>query len=109
MLKVISTNPPATTPIPPTTPPISEAFIIISATKFHAMVHLFKTLTTTHNALFRQMTDISRPSEPIALDEEAIPVEEAIPAEETTRVDVPVQTTHEAATEPSSPSESPAT
>ena len=42
-------------------------------------------------------TDIPGPSEPIAL------------AEETIRVDVPSQTTHEAATEPSSPLESPTT
>ena len=27
----------------------------ISSTEFRAMVYLFQTLTTTHNALFRQM------------------------------------------------------
>ncbi|KAL6327795.1 hypothetical protein AAG906_025660 [Vitis piasezkii] len=37
------------------------------------------------------------------------PSEETTPAKETIRVDVPSQTTHEAATDPSSPSESPAT
>ena len=74
------------------------------------MIHLFKTLTAMHNALFRQMAniraqqdqhttilrqiqqhlrllpppqiDISGPLEPIAL------AEEAIPTEETTRADV---------------------
>ncbi|RVW94412.1 hypothetical protein CK203_035648 [Vitis vinifera] len=66
-----------------------------------------------HTAIIRQIqqhlgllplpqSDIPGPLEPIA------PAEEAIPAEETTRVDVPLQATHEVATEPSSPSESPA-
>ena len=49
------TAPPTTPAIPPVAPSISEAFIIISATEFRAMVHTFQTLTTTHNALFRQM------------------------------------------------------
>ncbi|RVW18192.1 hypothetical protein CK203_114302 [Vitis vinifera] len=96
MLEATSTDPLTIPPVPPTVPSTSEASITISATEFHAMVHLFQTLTITHNALFRQMIDI-RPSEPIAL------------AEETIRVDVPSQTTHEAATEPSSPPESPTT
>ena len=79
------------------------------------MVHMFQTLTTTHNALFRQMAtmrsqqdqhttilhqvqqhlgllpppqpDIPGPSEPIA------PTEGTIPTEETTRADVPIQPT----------------
>ncbi|RVW19105.1 hypothetical protein CK203_087626 [Vitis vinifera] len=102
MPEAISTNPPATPSVPLAAPSTSEAFITISATKFRAMIHLFKTLTTTHNALFRQMSDIPRPLEPIA------PAKEAIPTEETTRVDVPPKATHEAAIEPSSPSKSPA-
>ena len=131
MPQATSTDPPATPPVPPAAPPTSENFITIFGTEFRAMVHLFQTLTITHNALFRQMvdihaqqdqhiailrqiqqhlgllppphTDIPGPSEPIA------PAKEAIPAKETTRVDVPVQATHEATIEPSSPSESPAT
>ena len=58
MLEATSTDPPATPPVPLAAPPTSEDFIIVSGTKFHAMVLLFKTLTTMHNALFRQMADI---------------------------------------------------
>ena len=58
MPEATSTNPPATPPVPPVAPPTLKASITISATEFHAMVHLFQTLTTTHNALFRQMADI---------------------------------------------------
>ena len=39
----------------PATSSTSEPFMTISTTEFCAMVHLFQTLTTTHNALFRQM------------------------------------------------------
>ena len=88
------------------------------------MVHLFQTLTTTHNALFRQMevmsaqldqhtiilhqiqqhlgilppprADIPGPSEPVAL------------AEDATIAEAPIQTTQEATTDPSS-SHDPAT
>ncbi|RVW94511.1 hypothetical protein CK203_035651 [Vitis vinifera] len=87
------TDPPATPPVPPATLPTLEDFITISGTEFRTMINLFKTLTATHNALFRQMVDIR---EPIA------------PTKETTRVDVPPQTTHEAAIEPSSRPENPA-
>ena len=95
------------------------------------MVDLFKTLTTTYNALFWQMADIRAQQDhhaailrqiqqhlgllpPPQTDilgplEHIAPAEEAIPAEETTRVDVPIQATHEATIEPSSPSESPTT
>ena len=122
------TDPPATPHIPPTAPPTSEDFITVSGTEFRAMVLLFQTLTTMHNALFLQMadihaqqdqhtaiihqihqhlglsppqTDIPRPSEPIALAEETIPTEETITA------DVPPQATHETAPQPSCPPENP--
>nr|CAN80837.1 hypothetical protein VITISV_010182 [Vitis vinifera] len=68
-----SIDPPAIPLVPPVAPPISEHFITVSGTKFHAM-HL--------GLLPPPRTDISGPSELIA------PVEEAIPAEKTTRVDV---------------------
>ena len=97
----------STTPaIPSAAPSTSEAFITISATEFRVMVHMFQTLTITHNALFWQMAtmrsqqdqhttilrqvqqhlgllpppqpDIPGPSEPIAS------------TEETTRADVPI-------------------
>ncbi|RVW20558.1 hypothetical protein CK203_111438 [Vitis vinifera] len=103
MPEATSTDPPATYPVPPAAPPTSEAPINISAMEFRAMIHLFKTLTATHNIQkllglsSPPQTDISRASEPIA------------PPEETIRVDVPPQTTHEATTEPSSPPENPAT
>ena len=112
MPEATSIDPPATPLVPPVALPTSEVSITISATEFHAMVYLFKTLTAKHNALSRQManicaqqdqhiailrqihqhlgllpppqTDILGPSEPMA------PVEEAIPTEETTRADVPV-------------------
>ena len=102
----------------------SEPFMTISATEFCAMVHLFQTLTTTHNALFQQMgvmhaqldqhtvilhqiqqhlgilpppqVDIPGPSEPVA------PVDDAI------RAEAPIQTTQEATRDPSS-SHDPAT
>ena len=95
------------------------------------MVHLFQTLTITHNALFLQMANIRAqqdqhttilcqiqqhlgllpppqpnipgPSESIALAKKAIPVEE------TTKADVLIQPTHETTTNPSSPPETPAT
>ena len=53
MPKATPTVPPATPPIPPVSLPTSEASITISATEFRATVHLFQTLTTTYNALFR--------------------------------------------------------
>ena len=130
MPQATSIDPPAISLVPPAAPPISEHFITVSGTKFRAMVQLFRTLTAMHNDLFQQMadirahqdqhtailrqiqqhlgllpppqTDIPEPSEPIT------PAEEVIPAEETTRVDVPVQATHEVAIKPSSPSKSPA-
>ena len=58
MLEATSTDPLTTPLVPPTVPSTSEASITISSTEFHAMVHLFQTLTITHNALFRQMIDI---------------------------------------------------
>ena len=125
MPEATSTALPTTPAIPPIAPSISKASITISATKFYVMVHLFQTLTITHNALFLQMADIRAqqdqhttilcqiqqhlgllpppqpnipgPSESIA------PAEEAIPAEETTKADVLIQPTHEATTNPSSP------
>ena len=49
----------AASPTPPTIPPVapttSELSITISATEFHALVHTFQTVTTTHSALFRHM------------------------------------------------------
>ena len=126
-----SSEPLATPHVPPAAPPTSEASITISAMEFRAMIHLFKTLTAMHNSLFRQMVDIRTqhnqhtailrriqqhlgllpppyidipgPSEAIA------PAEETNPAKETIRVNVSSQATHKAATDPSSPSESPAT
>ncbi|RVW68678.1 hypothetical protein CK203_063397 [Vitis vinifera] len=91
MPEATSIDLPATPPVPPAAPPTSEASITIFATEFRAM-HL--------GLLPPLQTDILGPSESIA------PAEKAILAEETTRVDVPVQATHEATTEPSSPSES---
>ncbi|RVW18179.1 hypothetical protein CK203_106890 [Vitis vinifera] len=125
------TAPPTTLTIPPDAHSTSEASITISATEFHAMVHTFQTLTTSHTALFPAdgrhtvlsktsilpsfirfiniMTspppqlDIPGPSEPIAL------AKETILAKETTRVDVPIQPTQEATANPSSPPEAPTT
>ncbi|KAL6342255.1 hypothetical protein AAG906_006878 [Vitis piasezkii] len=105
MPEATSTDPPTTPPVPPVAPLTSEASITISATEFRAM--------DQHTAIIRHIqqhlglfpppqTDIPGPSEPKAL------AEESILAEETTRADVPVQATHEAAIRPSSPSESPA-
>ncbi|KAL6315031.1 hypothetical protein AAG906_030870 [Vitis piasezkii] len=74
-----SIDPSATPHVPLAASPTSEASITISATEYRAM------------------TNIPGPSEPIA------------PAEETTEVDVPLQATHKAAIEPSSPPESIAT
>ncbi|RVW20977.1 hypothetical protein CK203_112291 [Vitis vinifera] len=91
MLEATSTDPPATPPIPPAAPPTSEASITISTMEFHAMIQQHLGL------LSPPQTDILGPSEPIA------------PVEETIRADVPPQATHEIATEPSSPLESPAT
>ncbi|KAL6313114.1 hypothetical protein AAG906_025762 [Vitis piasezkii] len=96
MLQATSTDPPATPPVPPAAPPTSEDFITVSGTEFRAMINLFKTLTATHNALFRQMVDI-RPITPVrrlfhSRDHQA---------------DVPAQATHEATTEPSSPPRTP--
>ncbi|RVW80050.1 hypothetical protein CK203_055800 [Vitis vinifera] len=78
MPKATYIAPPTIPTIPPYAPSTSEASITISA------------------IYFLVMPDIPRPSEPIA------PTEETIPAEVTTRVDVPIQPTHEATTEPSS-------
>ena len=52
MPEATSTDPPATPHVPPVAPPTSEASITISAMEFCAMVHLFQTLTNTHNVLF---------------------------------------------------------
>ena len=52
------TAPPTTPVVPPDAPSTSNASTTISATEFCAMVHLFQTLTTTHNALFRHIADI---------------------------------------------------
>ncbi|KAL6336561.1 hypothetical protein AAG906_025115 [Vitis piasezkii] len=53
MPEVTSNFPPTTPAIPSVAPFTFEASITISTTEFRAMVHLFQTLTTTHNALFR--------------------------------------------------------
>ena len=53
-----STAHPTTPVVPPVAPSVSEASITIYAIEFCAMVHLFQTLTTTHNALFWKMADI---------------------------------------------------
>nr|CAN73433.1 hypothetical protein VITISV_040846 [Vitis vinifera] len=91
MPEAASTALPTTLSVPPAAPSTSEASFTISAIEFRAM------------------TDIPRPSKPIALVEEMTPAEKTTPAEETTRADVPSQATHEATIEPSSPPESPAT
>ena len=123
MPEATHTTPPTTPIVPSDAPSTSEASITITATEFYAMVHTFQTLTTTHNALFQKIaamcaqqdqhttilhqiqqhlglsppqTDISRPSEPIAL------VEETIPTEETTRAEVLIQPTQEATIDASS-------
>ncbi|RVW70921.1 hypothetical protein CK203_059983 [Vitis vinifera] len=93
MPEATSTTPLTTPVVPLVAPSTSEVSITISATDFRAMVHLFQTLTTTHNALFRAIA----------------PTDEAIPAKETTRADVPIQPTHEATTDPSFPPETLAT
>ena len=129
MPQATSTDPPVTPPVPPAAPPTLEDFIIVSGSEFRAIVLLFRTLTATHNALFRQMVDIRaqqdqhtailsqiqqhlglappqtnipRPSEPRALAEETIPTEETITA------DVPPQATHKIAPKPSRPPKNPA-
>ena len=53
MPEATSTTPSTTLPVPPAAPSTSKASIIISGTDFCVMVHLFQTLTTTHNALFQ--------------------------------------------------------
>ena len=58
MPQATSTDPPVTLPVPPAAPPTLEDFIIVSGSEFRAIVLLFRTLTATHNALFRQMVDI---------------------------------------------------
>ena len=58
MSQVASIDPPTTPPVPPTVPPLSQDFITISGLEFHGMVLLFRTLNTTHDALFRKMRDI---------------------------------------------------
>ena len=93
--------------------------------EFHAMVHLLQTLATTHNALFRKMADIRAQQDqhtailcqiqqhlgllPPPQTDIPGPLEPIAPGEETIKADVPSQATHEAAIEPSSPPESPAT
>ncbi|RVW67935.1 hypothetical protein CK203_064382 [Vitis vinifera] len=78
-------------PPAPTTPPMLEATSTDPLTT--PLFHQLYLLHRRHPSPYLPQ----RPSEPIAL------------AEETIRVDVPSQTTHEAATEPSSPLESPTT
>ena len=58
MPQATSTDPPVTLPVPPAAPPTLEDFIIVSGSEFRAIVLLFRTLTATHNALFRQMANI---------------------------------------------------
>ena len=120
MSQATSTDPPATPPIPPAAPPTSEDFITVFGSEFCAMVQLFRTLTTKHNALFRQMVDIRAQQDQHTVILRQIqqhlglpspqtnilgPSEPRVPAEETITTDVPPQATHEAATEPSSPPE----
>ena len=123
--------PEATSIVPPTTPLVplvalstSEASITISAAEFRVMVHTFQTLTTTPTALFRQMVDIHAQQDqhtaifhhiqqhlgllPPPQPDIPEPSEPIASTEETTRADVPIQSTHEAATKPSSPPETPA-
>ena len=58
MPEVVYTALLTTSAVPSVAPSTSETSFTISATEFHAMVHLFQTLTTTHNVLFRQIADI---------------------------------------------------
>ena len=58
MAQATSTDPPATPPVPLAAPPTLEDFITVSGSEFRAIVLLFRTLTATHNALFRQMANI---------------------------------------------------
>ncbi|RVW77985.1 hypothetical protein CK203_048242 [Vitis vinifera] len=97
MPEATSTDPPATPPVPPVAPSTSKASITIFATEFCAMIRQHLGL------LPPPQTNILGPLEPIA------PAEETTPTKKTTRANVPLQATHEAAIEPSSPPESPAT
>ena len=45
--------PPTTPNVPPVAPTTSESSITILASEFHALVHTFQTLTTTHSTLFQ--------------------------------------------------------
>ena len=50
--------PPTTPNVPLVAPTTSEPFITILASEFHALVHTFQTLTTTHSTLFQQMAEM---------------------------------------------------
>ena len=58
MPQAASTDPPATSPVPPAVPPPSQDFITIFGSEFRGMVLLFRTLNATHGTLFRKMRDI---------------------------------------------------
>ncbi|KAL6336068.1 hypothetical protein AAG906_010339 [Vitis piasezkii] len=81
------------------------------------MVLLFRTLNTTHDALFRQMRDIQAQQDQhtTSLDQHIAilsqiqhHLEPKAPAEETITTDVPPQAIHETTLEPSCPLENPA-
>ena len=50
--------PPTTPNVSPVAPTTSEPSITILASEFHALVHTFQTLTTTHSTLFQQMAEM---------------------------------------------------
>ncbi|RVW72380.1 hypothetical protein CK203_056231 [Vitis vinifera] len=103
MPQVTSTDPPATPPIPSAAPSTSEDFITVSSMEFRAMIQFFKTLTATHNALFRLIANIRAQQDQHAAILHQIqqhlglppphtdiprPLELIAPVEETIRVDV---------------------
>ena len=98
--------------VPPVGPTTSEPSITISASEFHALVHTFQTLTTTHATLFQHMAEMHphqdqqtailrqiqqhlgllpppQPHLPASLEPLA-PAEDTIPAEDTTTVEVQI-------------------
>ena len=110
MPEAISAAPPMTCIVPPVVPTTFEPFITIFTLEFRGIVHTLRTLTTTHTALFQQITilcqikqhlgllpppqpDLLESSEPLAPDEDTIPLED------TTTIEVHIPPPQEATTD----------
>ena len=102
MPEAISAAPPMTSIVPPVAPTTFEPFITIFTLEFRGIVHTLRTLTTTHTALFQQITILCQIKQHLGLlppPQPNLPVKDTIPLEDTTTIEVHIPPPQEATTD----------